>query len=165
MNPRSLALAIAFFSSVFGILPFLSYQLGIQLHLPIYSYTAMKIAGVLFFISGSALFCYCTFIFNRHGKGTPVPIEPPRRFVSAGPYSYVRNPIYISYSAILISEILFFGNTGILIYSFLAMTVFHLFLVLHEEKVLAARFGSSYIEYTKNVPRWIPAIPKRRKIR
>jgi protein-S-isoprenylcysteine O-methyltransferase Ste14 len=37
---------------------------------------------------------------------------------------------------------------------------FHLFVVLYEERTLKRRFGASYEEYCKTVPRWIPRFSK-----
>src|SRR5207253_638214 len=38
----------------------------------------------------------CGVIMARHGEGTPLPLDGPRRLVLAGPYGYVRNPMAIA---------------------------------------------------------------------
>ena len=37
--------------------------------------------------------CFCDFTFK--GRGTPVPMDPPKELVVTGFYRYVRNPIYV----------------------------------------------------------------------
>ena len=42
------------------------------------------------------------------------------------------------------------GNTLFLLYA--------IYIPLSEEKGLVSRFGEEYLEYNKNMPRWIPRI-------
>jgi protein-S-isoprenylcysteine O-methyltransferase Ste14 len=36
----------------------------------------------------------------------------------------------------------------------------HLFVISYEERTLRRRFGNSYLEYRRTVPRWIPRPPR-----
>ncbi len=56
--------------------------------------SALDIAVVLFGIGG-AIYAWCVWDFASYGRGTPAPIDAPKRFVVRGPYHYVRNPMYI----------------------------------------------------------------------
>jgi len=38
---------------------------------------------------------------------------------------------------------------------------FHLFVTGYEERTLRRRFGSTYLQYLRRVPRWIPRPPRR----
>jgi protein-S-isoprenylcysteine O-methyltransferase Ste14 len=44
-------------------------------------------------VIGIALYLSCVWVFAAIGRGTPGPWDAPRRFVAAGPYRWVRNPI------------------------------------------------------------------------
>src|SRR5882762_1747826 len=46
-------------------------------------------------VLGGALAIWCILTFALVGKGTPAPFDPPRQLVAAGPYRWVRNPMYI----------------------------------------------------------------------
>jgi len=45
--------------------------------------------------AGTALYVWCAWNFAAVGRGTPGPWDAPSRFVAAGPYRWVRNPIYV----------------------------------------------------------------------
>ena len=95
-------------------------------------------------------------------KGTPVPLNPPSKLVTSGPYKHVRNPMLTGLF------ILFFG-LGILLKSisltFIFTPFFILFNVLElkliEEPELKKRFGTQYVEYKKRVPMFIPRLKRK----
>lgn len=107
---------------------------------------------------GSLIVLSCFWNFTFRGRGTPVPIDPPKELVVTGPYRYVRNPIYLGVLSIFLGHFLWFGYRALLIYTMLASIGVHLFIVLYEEPTLKRRFGTAYEEYLKRVPRWIPRL-------
>jgi protein-S-isoprenylcysteine O-methyltransferase Ste14 len=42
--------------------------------------------------------------------------------------------------------------------AFLFFAINHVYFILSEEPGLEKRFGQEYLEYKKNVPRWIPRL-------
>jgi protein-S-isoprenylcysteine O-methyltransferase Ste14 len=53
------------------------------------------LAGWLLIVAGAALYLATAFWgFAVRGKGTPAPIDPPKRLVMEGLYAVVRNPMY-----------------------------------------------------------------------
>jgi protein-S-isoprenylcysteine O-methyltransferase Ste14 len=82
--------------------------------------------------------------------------------IREGVFGVVRHPIYLS-------EILFYLGLLILSLSLAAAGVwivavgfFH-YISRYEERLLLARFGSDYKQYTENVPMWVPRFWKSRK--
>ena len=140
------------------VFPILLVKVNNFLGLSIIRNTPFLFIGILLAILGIGLFFYCTFIFSKVGKGTPVPIEPPKKFVYSGIYSYVRNPIYVGYVLIFFSYFFIFGHSGLLLYPFIGIIVLHFYIILIEEKALRRRFGKAYEDYLKKVPRWIPRL-------
>jgi protein-S-isoprenylcysteine O-methyltransferase Ste14 len=99
--------------------------------------------------------------FVREGKGTPIPIDPPKEFVRSGGYRFVRNPMYFGALLILTAEVIATGSIWVLLFGAFLWLALHLFLVIAEEPQLLRRFGESYAQYMRDVPRWIPRFPKR----
>ncbi len=114
------------------------------------------LAGSLCVLAGIVIGSLCTFEFMVRGSGTPNPLDPPKLLVHRGFYRYVRNPMYVSVAFILLGETLFFRSVALAIYSAVLLIGIHLLVVLYEEPILRRRFGESYEEYCKWVPRWVP---------
>lgn len=110
-------------------------------------------AGVCMLI-GASIFLRCVWDFAVEGLGTPAPIDPPKNLVVTGLYRHTRNPMYQGVLLLLFAECLLFPDAGLLTYALSIATVFHGFVVLHEEPSLRSRFGESYRDYCRKVPRW-----------
>jgi len=94
--------------------------------------------------------------FVRVGKGTLVPVTATEHLVVSGFYRYVRNPMYVGVMAALAAEAVLFRSTVLLVELVLALIGFNLFVCLYEERTLAKRYGNEYVEFMRNVPRWLP---------
>ena len=105
---------------------------------------------------GMAGYLWCALDFTFRGKGTPAPIDPPKVLVVRGLYRYVRNPMYISVLLILLGECLLFRSGALLRYIGYCFLFVFLFVLFYEEPALRHKFGASYEQYCKDVPRWIP---------
>ena len=111
--------------------------------------------------AGVALYAWCVWNFAAVGRGTPGPWDAPSRFVTVGPYRWVRNPIYVAALLIVLGEAWLFMSLLLLAYAGTMAVFFHLFVTGYEERALRRRFGSSYQEYRHMVSRWIPRRPHR----
>jgi protein-S-isoprenylcysteine O-methyltransferase Ste14 len=80
--------------------------------------------------------------------------------VAAGPYRWVRNPIYLGALLIVLGEAWLFLSLGLLAYAGAMAVLFHLFVTGYEEPTLWRRFGRTYLEYQRMGPRWIPCRPR-----
>jgi protein-S-isoprenylcysteine O-methyltransferase Ste14 len=109
---------------------------------------------------GVLLYLRCLWIFAVVGRGTPGPWDPPRRVVAAGPYRWVRNPIYVAAMLIVLGEAWLFGSAALLLYAGVAAVAFHLLVTAYEEPKLRAQFGEQYETYRRTVSRWIPRWPR-----
>lgn len=110
-------------------------------------------AGVCILI-GTVIYLRCAWDFASEGLGTPAPIDPPKMLVVTGLYRWTRNPMYQGVFLILLGECLLFLDRGLSIYTALFALVFHSFVVFYEEPALRSRFGASYSDYCRKVPRW-----------
>jgi protein-S-isoprenylcysteine O-methyltransferase Ste14 len=122
---------------------------------------AAQALGALLILLGAAGLLWCGWHFAVTGLGTPAPFDPPRRLVARGPYRYVRNPMYVTVATALIGESLFFETWLLAGYLAFFWLTIHLFVLLYEEPTLRGKFGESYEEYLRAVPRWIPRPPRK----
>jgi protein-S-isoprenylcysteine O-methyltransferase Ste14 len=113
----------------------------------------VRIAGGALILVGVALFVSAVRNFSR--AKTPLPTNQPARvLVTTGIYSWIRNPIYLSF-------FLAYGGIGfaapspwILILTLpLAITIRY-GVVAREETYLERRFGGAYRDYKSRVRRW-----------
>jgi protein-S-isoprenylcysteine O-methyltransferase Ste14 len=82
----------------------------------------------------------------------------PRDFVATGPFQFVRNPMSLGGTLLMLGIGLWHRSTlGVGLAAALFL-VFHLAVVYMEEPGLEKRFGDSYREYRRNVSRWVPRI-------
>ena len=127
---------------------FESYQFGM---IPIVS------GGILIMV-GLYIIWITVSLFTDYGKGTPAPYSPPKILVKIGIYGYVRNPMMLGVWFVLVGEANLFMCTEILIWFFIFFFGSIFAVTTWEERGLENRFGETYSEYKRNVPRWIPRI-------
>ncbi len=120
---------------------------------------ALSLIGLVAITVGLAVLFWCFAGFIAEGQGTPAPYDPPPRLVSGRLYRWVRNPMYIAVTTVVLGEALLFDSMALLGYAVAVWVVFHLFVTLYEEPGLHARFGAVYEAYRSAVPRWIPRRP------
>ena len=94
---------------------------------------------------------------SREGGGGPGISVPPDRIVAAGPYRWVRNPMYLGHLIFLAGLALALGS-----WIGAALFAFHVFWfhgrVREDERHLEALFGEPYRDYCRRVKRWIPGV-------
>lgn len=119
---------------------------------------ALDVLGVLCAAAGVALLAACIFEFARSGRGTLSPVDPPRHLVVRGLYRYVRNPMYLAVTLILLGEAALRQSMALVVYWACFFAAANLFVLFYEEPYLRARFGVSYDVYTRQAGRWIPRL-------
>lgn len=80
--------------------------------------------------------------------------------IAAGPYRYVRNPLYLGNFIHTLALALLMPPSGA-IFCILAISVFQLRLIAAEESFLIAKLSEPYLAYCAKVPRLIPALTPR----
>lgn len=117
------------------------------------------------FLMGGAIYSWCLWDFATFGRGTPAPMDAPRRLVVRGLYHYSRNPMYVGVLTTILGWAALFGTPRLVLYALCVGLCFHLFVVFYEEPHLERVFGSSYEDYRARVGRWIPRIGRSTKRR
>lgn len=76
-------------------------------------------------------------------------------FVHAGPYRFVRNPLYVANILLYTLCGLLFGSLVVTLIIFAYSCIQYVFIVAFEENVLSQTFGKVYADYVSKVPRWL----------
>jgi protein-S-isoprenylcysteine O-methyltransferase Ste14 len=118
--------------------------------------------GLPLALAGELVRCWAVGYSGVTTRGNSV--EAPK-LVSAGPYSYVRNPLYVgNFLTAAGFAIAFTGrNTaaqriGLIAGSLSIMAAVYATIVPHEEEFLHGEFGESFERYCERVPRVIPQL-------
>lgn len=83
-------------------------------------------------------------------------LEKDARLITAGPFSYCRNPLYIGNAMVVIAFALMSGQLVALPVMLVLWLATHAPTVACEEDLLRDKFGEKFDEYTRSVPRWLP---------
>lgn len=150
---RSLLFLILAPGMVAGYIPLGLLRSGTQIETGILAYLAFPL-----WLIGGLIILWSFWNFLHEGRGTPAPIDPPTELVAVGFYRYVRNPMYVGILAMILGHFLWFGYWNLLLYAFFVFLAFHAFVTFYEEPTLRRKFGASYDEYCRRVPRWIPRL-------
>lgn len=111
-------------------------------------------AGVLLLVLGFLLRLWAVVHFYNHNMRV-ISLEPQGSLVTAGPYRYSRNPLYLGANVFcFFGAALLFGSPTALI-----MTAVHLpfmnLIIRREERQLEQKFGDSFRAYKRQVRRWL----------
>jgi protein-S-isoprenylcysteine O-methyltransferase Ste14 len=121
----------------------------------------LLVLGSALLAIGAAIYGWCLWDFATFGRGTPAPIDPPKKLVVRGLYRFVRNPMYVGVICALLGWSALYSDRRLLYYAACLGACFHLFVVLYEERKLRRRFGREYDDYCARVGRWLPRPPRR----
>ena len=116
----------------------------------------LAVPGIVLAAAGAAGIAVCITLFVIRGRGTPAIFDAPRAFVAVGPYRYVRNPMYLSAVATFCGAGLYMRSLAVIAFAAVWLLVIHLFVRFIEEPGLRRRFGGTYEDYLRQVPRWVP---------
>lgn len=119
--------------------------------------------GLIVLAIAGDLFCLLNVSFVA--KGPPLPGFEQECLMVNGLYRFVRNPMYVSWFAVLLGEAIHFRSQDLLFYLGFWFLFFHFKILFFEEPALRKEYGESCTQYCATVPRWIPRIPGLRRKR
>ncbi len=96
--------------------------------------------------------------FVVEGLGTPAPIAPTEHLVVGGAYRYVRNPMYLAVTSLILGQALLLGQAVLLLYGAGFLLVTAAFVRWYEEPTLRQQFGDEYQAYSSAVRGWVPRL-------
>lgn len=138
----------------------LCFALGGSLHLycPVelgrYSFSTGMTIGMTMLFAAGVLGGWALFVMTR----ARTPIEPwksPVHLVTSGPFGVTRNPLYVTLTLILAAVSVMANSAWMAGATVLLPVLLDRLVILREEVVLTAIFGSEYTDYKARVRRWL----------
>jgi len=86
---------------------------------------------------------------------SPLHERPTTNVVPGGVFNWSRNPIYVGMTLICVGLAFFFDRAGIIAGTVPAVLVIHFIVIAREDAFLEAKFGQAYLDYKRQVRRWI----------
>ena len=113
-----------------------------------------RMVGYGFGILGVGLLFWAIATLKRH-ETTVMPHQPSTVLVTVGPYTHLRNPIYLADVFIMFGLAELSQNIWFVVMALLFAVAVTWLAILPEEAHLEARFGDNYLKYKSNTRRWI----------
>ena len=106
------------------------------------------------FFLGVLLLLRASRTFARSGENIRIE-QPTNSLVTAGPFRFSRNPIYIGLTLAYIGLSLVFNSYWPLLFLPLVLGIIHFGVIQREETYLEELFGQQYRDYKGKVRRWL----------
>jgi protein-S-isoprenylcysteine O-methyltransferase Ste14 len=115
-----------------------------------------NLAALPLVVAGFAFLIWCLY---EHFVHSPRMVElkgiSPPYLLTAGPYQWSRNPMYVGGMVIWLGWTLFYGSLAVLLGMIVLWSAIAFLGVPREERTLEAKFGDTYAQYKRAVPRWL----------
>ena len=112
------------------------------------------ITGIAILLLGVTLRFWAALIFYTGGIEF-LALAAQQNIVKKAPFSFSRNPLMLSNILIALAIVLIVGSITGFVIPLIVFMVSHLWVVFYEEKNLEKKFGKEYLDYKKEVRRWL----------
>lgn len=83
------------------------------------------------------------------------PHQPTTAIVTGGPFRYTRNPIYVSFTLLVMGIAAFVNSLTVLVPLPVVLVIMQRGVIRREEAYLERKFGAEYTQYKARVRRWL----------
>jgi protein-S-isoprenylcysteine O-methyltransferase Ste14 len=111
--------------------------------------------GVLLIIGGSILIASAVQLFRREGTEIDPNSTVNSKLVTAGPYRFTRNPMYLGLIIITLALVCLIGTWPILLVPIAFFATVNWVQIPFEEIKMRRQFGEAFDNYTREVRRWM----------
>ena len=114
------------------------------------------IFGSFMIISGLIIILSAIILFKKY-QTTITPLNPSNatKLITDGIYKFSRNPMYLGLLLVLVGISIIINLTGGFFFIILFILYINLFQIIPEENAMVDLFKDEFLEYKKNVRRWI----------
>jgi protein-S-isoprenylcysteine O-methyltransferase Ste14 len=132
----------------------ISVLVHLLIRLPIMRYSICLACGIVLIVLAPALALLA--LRTMKAAGTNVhPSEPALALVRGGPFRFTRNPMYLALCLLQVALGFFLNDLITLLFVVPLALIFHYGVILREERYLTAKFAEPYLQYKREVRRWI----------
>ena len=122
--------------------------------LPMMKYSICLVCGMIFIMLAPTL--ALSALRTMKAAGTNVhPSEPALTLVRGGPFRFTRNPMYLALCLVQIALGFFLNDWITFLFVVPFALILHYGVILREERYLTSKFADPYLEYKREVRRWI----------
>jgi len=114
----------------------------------------LTLVGILLIVAGQ-IPNFWLYLYFRKRKTTTKIYETPNKLVTSGLFRFSRNPNYLGMAITLFGVSILTGSLVTFIFPFLFIILTEIFVIPTEERTLEKKFGKRYLEYKKQVRRWL----------
>lgn len=112
-----------------------------------------NLSGIIVAFTGFIIMGKSRDLFRKHN--TTLAFEKSSYLISEGIFSKTRNPMYAGMFILLLGFGVCFMNVFSIATSFVFLLIIHLVFIPKEEKWMYDSFGQQYLDYKRQVRRWI----------
>jgi protein-S-isoprenylcysteine O-methyltransferase Ste14 len=112
------------------------------------------IGGLIIALSILVLGVWPVVQFRRSGQ-SEIPWTPTPSLIIQGPYRFTRNPMYLMMILLCIGFGVLLSDSWVFALTPVCAWLLYLVAIRHEEAYLERKFGDSYVQYKRDVRRWI----------
>lgn len=120
-----------------------------------------NLIGLILVAAGLAMIGWGSSLHISSATGPKVFEATPPFMLVKGPYRFSRNPMFLLELVMWLGWAIFYGSIAVFIAFILWWILFAFMAIPYEERQLEARFGETYLQYKKAVPRWF-GLPRRK---
>jgi len=126
--------------------------LGTRFH----SSYAVALAGLVLVTLGLAFAAWARDLLGRNWSGQVI-IQDHQQLITAGPYAYIRHPLYTGLLVAIVGMSLVIGDVGSIL-GFLFGLIFTSLKASREERLLTTEFGTAYATYRSQTGAMLPKL-------
>jgi protein-S-isoprenylcysteine O-methyltransferase Ste14 len=117
----------------------------------------LRWAGAVLVVAGGGLLAWVHAALGRNFSGT-IRIRPDHTLVTAGPYRWVRHPMYTAFCLLFAGCFLLTANWFVGLVPLALILFIMAYRTPREEAALVRTFGADYVEYQRRTGRYLPRL-------
>ena len=130
----------------------IAYGIDRAIDTPVLVYS--DIAAAVLIVAGFGIAMWAGATFTRAGTELQPTSEVNSKLVTAGPFRYMRNPMYTGLLLVSLGVALFFGTVPFFVVPVILFLLLNATFIPYEEAKMERQFGAQFRDYKSRTRRW-----------